>query len=233
MTAKIIHSFINGAADILRHYGGEIRSFDGDRVMAIFVGIDKETMAVRAALAVNWLVQEYLVGKVRETWPDLTDIWTFEHSIGIDSGEALITRGGVRSDNDLISIGTAPNVAAKLSDLRDGRSLHITPAVYEPMSNEVAFAAPTITHPLSSPTQMWWPLTAIRVGGRHISPLGLGVTKHWHERLYSVQTSPRHAGNTDETDLMDGSSTMTTITRWLALGIRRSALGHRLVSDIG
>lgn len=30
-TAKIIRAYINSAARILRHQGGEIRSFDGDR----------------------------------------------------------------------------------------------------------------------------------------------------------------------------------------------------------
>lgn len=31
-TAKIIRAYINSASRILRHQGGEIRSFDGDRV---------------------------------------------------------------------------------------------------------------------------------------------------------------------------------------------------------
>ncbi len=56
VTAKIIRAYLNAATRILKHYGGEIRSFDGDRVMAIYIGPQKETSAIRAALALNWAV---------------------------------------------------------------------------------------------------------------------------------------------------------------------------------
>ena len=46
VTATVIRAYINTASRILRNYEGEIRSFDGDRVMAIFMGGDKETRAV-------------------------------------------------------------------------------------------------------------------------------------------------------------------------------------------
>jgi adenylate cyclase len=158
--AKIVRSYVNGASDILRHYGGEIRGFDGDRVMAIFIGTDKETNAVGAGLAINWFVEDYLRDKINEEWADLKEknIWTLNHGIGIDVGEALLTRTGVRGDNDLISVGSAPNTAAKLSAVRDGHALHITKEVYEPMSNEVAF--------LADGSCIWIRLQGITVGGR-------------------------------------------------------------------
>ncbi|MDQ0869025.1 adenylate cyclase [Arthrobacter sp. V1I9] len=140
-TAKIIRAYINTAARILRECDGEIRSFDGDRVMAIFMGEDKETKAVRAALAINWAVYEVLRPKIKENWSDGATFSNISHGIGIDTGEALIVRGGVRDKNDLISIGEAPNRAAKLSELRDAYQLTITSAVYEAMDNEVAFTA--------------------------------------------------------------------------------------------
>lgn len=49
VAAKIIRAFVNSATRILRHYNGQIRSFDGDRVMAIFIGEKKNWDAVRAA----------------------------------------------------------------------------------------------------------------------------------------------------------------------------------------
>lgn len=138
-TAKIIRAYINTASRILRNFGGEIRSFDGDRVMAIFMGADKETQAVRAALAINWAVYKVLRPKIKATWSDGENFCNIGHGIGIDTGEALIVRGGVRDNNDLISIGEAPNHAAKLSEIRDSYDLAITEAVYEAMSNDVAF----------------------------------------------------------------------------------------------
>jgi len=170
VTAKIIRSYINGASKILERYGGEIRSFDGDRVMAIFVGPDKETFAVRAGLAINWLVQQVLRPMVKDAWTDIAASWQMDHSVGIDTGRALITRGGVRGDNDLISIGRAPNVAAKLSDIRSPLyKVHITHEVYEPMSNAVAF---------HEGRQMWSREPILKVGGRAVQVLG---TTYWWE----------------------------------------------------
>ncbi|WP_422390198.1 adenylate/guanylate cyclase domain-containing protein [Arthrobacter sp. N1] len=137
--AKIIRAYINTASRILRNFGGEIRSFDGDRVMAIFMSADKETKAVRAALAINWAVFEVLRPMIKENWSDGGNFANITHGIGIDTGQALIVRGGVRDHNDLISVGRAPNRAAKLSEIRDAYQLTVTSEVYEAMDNEVAF----------------------------------------------------------------------------------------------
>lgn len=136
-TAKIIRAYINTASRILREYNGEIRSFDGDRVMAIFMGDGKETRAVRAALAINGAVLEVIRPAIEKNWSDGTKFCNINHGIGIDTGEALIVRGGVRDNNDLISIGVAPNRAAKLSEIRDAYPISITPEVFKQLSDEV------------------------------------------------------------------------------------------------
>ena len=133
-TAKIIRSYINSASVVLKNYGGEIRSFDGDRVMAIFIGDAKNSQSVRAALAIHWAVQKVLKPKIQAEWPELSKHWTIKHGIGIDTGECLIARGGARESSDLISVGSAANVAAKLSDIRTDKALHITSAVYARLS---------------------------------------------------------------------------------------------------
>jgi adenylate cyclase len=130
VAANIVRSYLNAASRILRHYNGEIRSFDGDRVLAIFIGGSKNTNATRAALALNWAVDKVLAPKLLEHWPTLGEFWEVKHGVGIDTGEALLVRGGVRDNNDLVSIGSAPNVAAKLSELRCS-DIHITKAVYQ------------------------------------------------------------------------------------------------------
>lgn len=137
VTGKIIRSYINTSSRILNHFDGEIRSFDGDRVMAIFMGENKEWRAVRAALAINWAVQQVMRPKIRENWTDGESFSDIRHGIGIDTGEALIIRGGVRNHNDLISIGNAPNVAAKLSELRGSWSIFITESVKSMLNDEL------------------------------------------------------------------------------------------------
>lgn len=136
-TAKIIRVYINTASRILREFDGEIRGFDGDRVMAIFMGEGKETKAVRAALAINGAVMTIIRPAIESTWSDGKDFCDISHGVGIDTGEALIVRGGVRDNNDLMSIGIAPNRAAKLSEIRDSYSIAITTDVFNVHSDEV------------------------------------------------------------------------------------------------
>jgi adenylate cyclase len=67
--------------------------------------------------------------------------YTLEHSAGVDIGDVLLVRAGVRGPNDLVSIGAAPNIAARLSDLREApnRSF-ITAAVYDRVRSDVKLA---------------------------------------------------------------------------------------------
>ena len=126
---KIIRVSMSSASRIVRQYGGEIRSLDGDRVMAIFMGEDKNWNAVLATLGINWAVLEIIRPAIKSNWCDGEKFSDISHGIGIDPGEALIVRGGVRDHNDLISIGVVANVAAKLSELRGSYSIRITDRV--------------------------------------------------------------------------------------------------------
>src|SRR4051794_30025175 len=42
-TAKIIRAYLSSMTQIVKDCGGHVRSFDGDRVMGIFVGTGKNT----------------------------------------------------------------------------------------------------------------------------------------------------------------------------------------------
>lgn len=157
VTAKIVRAYLNAATRIIRHYGGEIRSFDGDRVMGIFVGTHPNNQAVKAAFGINWALHKVISPKLNKKWPDLHKNWKANHGIGIANGEALIVRGGVRDDSDLVSIGSAPNVAAKLSELRGSPYTYIAKSVYN------ALLAPQLK---SGDAPMWqtWPSQV--VGGK-------------------------------------------------------------------
>lgn len=133
VTAKIIRSFLNAAVRVIRHFGGQVRSFDGDRVMAIYMGEAKNTSAAKTALGINWAVNDIVWPELTSYWPTLPEYWSMRHGVGIDTGEALVVRGGVRNNNDLVSVGNAPNIAAKLSEVRGSPRSFITDAVYRDM----------------------------------------------------------------------------------------------------
>ncbi|SDY97230.1 hypothetical protein SAMN05661080_05171, partial [Modestobacter sp. DSM 44400] len=58
--AKVIRTYLNAASRILNRAGGEIRSFDGDRILAIFIGGRKNTNAVNAAMQLSWVVEDVI-----------------------------------------------------------------------------------------------------------------------------------------------------------------------------
>lgn len=136
IVAKVIRSYLNAAARILRAKGGAIRSYDGDRVMAIFVGDNKNSSAAIAAYNLNWAVQKVIREKLDKKWPKSLAAYTMNHGVGIATGDALVVRAGVRNANDLVSIGSAPNVAAKLSELRRAPQIYVTADVYNKLNDE-------------------------------------------------------------------------------------------------
>lgn len=164
VTAKIFRVYLNAATRIIRHHGGEVRSFDGDRVMGIFVGSGKNTNAAKAALGINWAVCEVIKPKLAAKWSDLSAHWTFGHGIGIDTGTAFIARGGVRDNSDLVSIGSAPNVAAKLSSLRTGFTTYASKSVYDSLHEEAKLS--------SEGKNMWAATSTQTIGGKTFSVYG-------------------------------------------------------------
>jgi class 3 adenylate cyclase len=164
--AKVIRCYLNAASRIIRARGGQIRSFDGDRVMGIFIGDSKNSDAAKAALNISWAVREVINPKLAAKWSDLK--WTMDHGVGIDTGQALLVRGGVHGDNDIVSIGSAPNVAAKLSEVRRSETLFISEAVYVMLDKASKY---------SQGVDMWTKQGTQEYGGKPVT--FYGSKYHW------------------------------------------------------
>ena len=159
--AKVVRCYLNAATRLIRARGGAIRSFDGDRVMGIFIGDSKNSTAAKAALNITWAVEKVINPKLKAKWSDFS--WTMRHGVGIDTGEAMLVRGGVHGQNDIVSIGSAPNIAAKLSEFRTGYSTYVSEAVYNRLNEESKYA---------EGTNMWRRLGNQTFGGRTIEYYG-------------------------------------------------------------
>jgi adenylate cyclase len=119
VAAKIVRAYLSTMTRLVNDNGGTVRSFDGDRVMGIFIGGSKNTNAAKCALKMNWVVKEALVPQAKAKFASLKD-FNLTHCAGVSRSEVLVVRGGVRGSNDLVFVGSAPNIAAKLSEIRDG-----------------------------------------------------------------------------------------------------------------
>lgn len=138
VTARICKAFLAYSSRLIRASGGEVRSFDGDRVMGGFVGNVKNTSAVKCALKINHVFEKLMKPKFAAKYDKLNDgTYKLAQCTGIDTSDVLVVRGGIRNNNDLIWIGRAPNVAAKLSGIRDSPyNTFISGAVYDSLMDE-------------------------------------------------------------------------------------------------
>jgi len=137
MVAKIVRAYLSSMTRLISDAAGAVRSFDGDRVMGVFVGGSKNSIAARCALKMNYVVDQILRPKAETQFPSLkTKGFVIDHCVGIARSEVFIVRAGVRGDNDLVFVGQAPNIAAKLSELRESPySTWITWSVYNYLHN--------------------------------------------------------------------------------------------------
>ncbi len=133
ITAKILKSYLATSSRLIKHFGGEIMSFDGDRVMGAFMGDGKNTSAVQCSFAIAYAVTQLVRPAFENKYETVKQApFNIHHATGIDQGTVFIVRGGIYGSNGLISIGKAPNLAAKLSDLREGYyTTFVTKSVYD------------------------------------------------------------------------------------------------------
>jgi adenylate cyclase len=153
VAAKVVRAYLASMARLVRASGGAVRSFDGDRVMGVFVGKTKNTQATDCALKMNYVVTKLLKPQVESRLPSLVDAgYKLRHCVGVACSPLLVVRGGVRNANDLVFIGDAANIAAKLSEIRNPPWFsYVTEDVYKLIANSSKFS--------KDKTDMWTNVT--------------------------------------------------------------------------
>lgn len=136
--AEVYKAFLYGAAKVIRYFGGEITAYDGDRIMAVFIGDSKNTNAGKAALKLNYLVKKIINPFISEKYPKSS--YVVKHVVGIDTSSLFVARTGIRGANDLVWVGRAANYAAKLTELPSTYPTRITGAVYDMLNESVKFS---------------------------------------------------------------------------------------------
>ncbi|HPB04011.1 MAG TPA: adenylate/guanylate cyclase domain-containing protein [Bacteroidaceae bacterium] len=126
--AEIYKTYLHCAAKIIRSEGGVITAYDGDRIMAVYIGDSKNTSAARTALKINYAVTKIInpaIGKQYKTEYRIKQI------VGVDTSSLFVARTGIRGANDLVWVGRAANHAAKLTGLSSDYPSWITGEVYD------------------------------------------------------------------------------------------------------
>lgn len=133
--AEIYKCYLHCAAKIIRDEGGEITAYDGDRIMAVFIGDIKNTPAARSALKITYAVT-YIINPFLQSFYKIP--FALQHAVGIDTSDLFVARTGIRGSNDLVWVGRAANYAAKLSTFREPPySSFITADVYNQLQSSL------------------------------------------------------------------------------------------------
>jgi class 3 adenylate cyclase len=137
IAAEVFKAYLRGATRLIRANRGEVRSFDGDRVMGVFIGERKNSRAAICGLQISYFFKNLLTPRFKTAYPAALANFTFAQTVGIDNGTLHVVRGGIRNNNDLVWVGRAPNIAAKLSAIRNGQhSTFVTESVYKEMATD-------------------------------------------------------------------------------------------------
>ena len=135
--AEVYKTFLFCAARIIRAEGGTITSYDGDRIMGIFVGDSPNTTAARCGLKINHAVTQIINPALKNQYSSSN--FTVKQVVGIDTSPIRAARTGARGDNDIVWVGQAANYAAKLTELNLSKSTWITKSVYDKLHESAKF----------------------------------------------------------------------------------------------
>lgn len=135
--AEIYKAYLTCGARILKGEGATITAYDGDRIMAVFVGDTPASTAARAGLKLNAAVLEIINPALLMQYPNTP--YRLSHVVGIDCSPLFVSRIGVRNDNDLVWVGRAANYAAKLCAINEPNTVFITGEVFDRLQNASKF----------------------------------------------------------------------------------------------
>ena len=139
--AEVYKSYLLCASRIIRSEEGVITAYDGDRVMAVFIGKSKNTSAVRCGMKIKAAVLEIINPAIKKQYDS---DFQLRQVVGIDTSNLVVARTGIRGANDLVWVGRAANYAAKLSSISEQPyATFITEAIYNNMNDSVKFTNET------------------------------------------------------------------------------------------
>lgn len=138
--AEVYKTYLICAVRVINANGGVVTAFDGDRVMAVYIGPTKTVRAAKTAMQINYAVKQIINPKLREQYPNST--YVVKQVVGIDKSTLLVARTGIRGTNDLVWVGSSANYAAKLSAYSSQTySTYITDRAYKELDSSTQFSS--------------------------------------------------------------------------------------------
>lgn len=157
--AKIHKAYLYTTVKIAKSLGGEVRSFNGDSVLAFFQGTTKRSLsnAVRAAMKIRYMIANSDSGINNY----LSKYSAVDFGIGIDHGKILCVKVGVGGDDntkDLIWLGNGVNKSVIISDdCKAEEYIGISSFVYSNLEDDVRYGTRKNYWGQDEQVDMWKP----------------------------------------------------------------------------
>lgn len=157
--AKIHKAYLFTTVKIATSLGGQVRSFNGDSVLAFFQGTTKTTLsnAVKAAMQIRYMIANSESG-INTL---LSKYSAVDFGIGLDDGKILCVKVGVGGDDntkDLIWIGNPVNKSVIISDdCKASDYIGISSYVYSNLNDDVKYGTQKNYFGQDQKVDMWTP----------------------------------------------------------------------------
>lgn len=134
-SVKIHKAFLLATTHCIEKANGHLRSFNGDGVLAFFIGENAASRAVKAAMEIKGFVIEINKTLVKN------EINKIDFGIGIAQGSIVVAKSGKSGDDqtkqDLIWVGVPLYVAVELSEIgKTSKNICISNNVFNSVINE-------------------------------------------------------------------------------------------------
>jgi class 3 adenylate cyclase len=131
----LIQGCVKRMVEAVRHYEGHIAHFTGDGVMAVFgapvAHEEAERRAVAAALRMQRALEEY-ASEVRQRHPV-----ECHYRVGLNTGPVVVGSVSDDLDMDFTAIGDTVNLAARMQQMAEPGSAHLTESTYRAIADHV------------------------------------------------------------------------------------------------
>lgn len=164
--AKIHKAYLHTTVKIATSLGGDVRSFNGDSVLAFFQGTSKNSLskAVKAAMQIRYMLANSESG-INTL---LAKYSAVDFGIGMDDGKILCVKVGIGGDDntkDLIWIGNAVNKSVVISDnCKASEYIGISSYVYANLEDDVKYGNQKNYWGQDEKVDMWKPYQIIYNG---------------------------------------------------------------------
>lgn len=131
--ARFLSIYLTEMTYIVKEFGGDVESYSGDRVTALFGAGKGKAQAIEDCLNCG-LTMLTVIQYVLNPYLARISLPSFRCAVGMEFGETWIERVGIKGENQLTLVGYPVNVASQLQELAKPSQILLAHGFYSGLS---------------------------------------------------------------------------------------------------